>query len=322
MGSDSAQKAAAANGGGGQPPSILNLWIGTYRNCPKLYIPGTHLNLAYILASTAVLLLARQLSDWIFVHVFQWPATAKMTAESAACAVSGLQAALFVPSLGACLVTTKPSYRPSGKMADSPVWWQDAAKALIHFCTGYMLYDSIMLCVDTWDATAGRPMLSSADLMFIGHHFATTFYMTTALLQGAGHQSAMILMFLGEMTSPLMNTHAVLKFAVKIHPESTLIYNALVYSEYIYAVVYLPMRVVLGPLAAAHLTYDLLLTKEGRQNCSVFITLLWMPMCWGVLFGSIPWITEALEMVQDGLTLKYGPDYDYGEEYIHHHTDL
>ena len=74
--------------------------------------------------------------------------------------------------------------------------------------------------------------------------------------------------------------------------------------------------------AAAHLTYDLLLTKEGRQNCSVFITLLWMPMCWGVLFGSIPWIEETWEMVQDGLTLKYGPDYDYGDEYIHHHTDL
>ena len=172
MGSDSTQKAVSA--GADQPlspPSIRNLWISTYRNCPKLYIPGTHLNLAYILASTTVLLLARQLSDWIFVNIFLWPAAAKMTMESAACAVSGLQATLFVPSLGACLLTVKPAYRPCGKMTDSQPWWQDAAKALIHFCTGYMLYDSIMLCVDTWDAATGRPNLSSADLMFIGHHF-------------------------------------------------------------------------------------------------------------------------------------------------------
>jgi len=310
------------SGGGGSRsyPAILAPWIKTYQSCPKVYIPKTHLNLAYILASTTLLLLARQMSDLIFVHVFGWPATAKVTMESAACAVSGLQAAIFVPSLGACLLTQP--YRPSGRMADAPTWWQDAAKALIHFCTGYMLYDSIMLCVDMWNVDTGRPDLSSSDIMFIGHHFATTFYMTTALLQGAGHMSAMILMFLGEMTSPLMNSHAVLKFAVKIHPESDIVHAFLVYSEFIYAIIYLPIRTILGPLACAHLTYDLLLTKQGRQNCNVFITLLWMPMCWGVIFGSMPWIEEALEMVKDGLELKYHRDYDYGEQYIHHHTDL
>ena len=40
-----------------------------------------------------------------------------------------------------------------------------------------------------------------------------------------------------------------------------------------------------------------------------------LPMCWGVLIGSIPWIKEGVEMLSDGLVLKYHKDYDYGDAY-------
>ena len=306
-------KASATSSGSDQPPAILRPWIISYDACPKIFLPFTNVDFCYTLFSAALLILVRYLSDAIFPSVLGWPRGALITKESAACAVSGLQASLFLPSLLMCLLSVP--YRPCAKMSDSPIWWQSAARALIQFCSGYMVYDSIMLVVSTWDAENNRPGLSDGDFMFLGHHFATMMYMTTALVQGAGHQSAMILMLLGESTSPLMNANSILRFAVKVYTESTLVHTALVWSEFIYALMYVPMRTFGGPLAALHLTIDLFATKKGREDCNVFLSVLWMPMCWGVLIGSIPWIKEGVEMLSDGLVLKYHKDYDYGDAY-------
>eukprot|EP00927_Polykrikos_kofoidii_P056518 TRINITY_DN50621_c0_g1_i1.p1 TRINITY_DN50621_c0_g1~~TRINITY_DN50621_c0_g1_i1.p1 ORF type:complete len:321 (-),score=29.66 TRINITY_DN50621_c0_g1_i1:16-978(-) len=315
---DFPQKKGALDRGSekGAYPFILAPWIKAYDACPKVYLPKTKVDIAFTLVCAFCLFLARRVCDFVIVHVFGWPVGAKMTIESAACAVSGFQAAIFVPSIGACILSQP--YRPSGKMSDSPMWWQCSAKALIQFCSGYMVYDSIMLFGDTWDADAGKPVFASADLMFLGHHFATSFYMISALLQGAGHQSAMMLMFLGEMTSPLQNSHSILKFAVKIHSHSSFVEICLMYVELLYALVYIPLRAFIGPLVCAHLTYDLLLTKTGRKNCKVVVSMLWMPMCWGVLYGSIPWIEEAIAMARDGLELKYHRGFDYGAAYVYH----
>jgi hypothetical protein len=38
---------------------------------------------------------------------------------------------------------------------------------------------------------------------------------------------------------------------------------------------------------------------------------------WAVIYGSGPFIKEAVNMLADGLTLHYHEDYDYGERYQH-----
>eukprot|EP00565_Helicotheca_tamesis_P008295 CAMPEP_0185738174 /NCGR_PEP_ID=MMETSP1171-20130828/32212_1 /TAXON_ID=374046 /ORGANISM="Helicotheca tamensis, Strain CCMP826" /LENGTH=74 /DNA_ID=CAMNT_0028409303 /DNA_START=1 /DNA_END=222 /DNA_ORIENTATION=+ len=74
-------------------------------------------------------------------------------------------------------------------MKSHPQWWQDATTALLQFCTGYMLYDSInFFIIGRWVPGVG-PVLEPSDYSFLGHHVATSFYMMSSLYIGAGHMS-------------------------------------------------------------------------------------------------------------------------------------
>ena len=106
----------------------------------------------------------------------------------------------------------------------------------------------------------------------------------------------MILMFLGEFTAPIMNVVRISRIAARHEVASKWLLNAHPVLEFAFAVLYAFFRIVLGPMAAMHLSYDLL-TKEGRSNVPVQLSILWLAMCWGVLFGSIPWIKNALRIL-------------------------
>ncbi|KAL7497880.1 hypothetical protein ACHAWT_009123 [Skeletonema menzelii] len=106
-------------------------------------------------------------------------------------------------------------YVPSAKLQDSPQWYQDAMHALLGFCTGYMIYDSFMgYIVEVWQPGKG-PVLSADDWMFLAHHILTTLYMTSSRWVKAGHISAMVLMYNGEFSAPVMNLHFVLEKAME-----------------------------------------------------------------------------------------------------------
>ena len=123
--------------------------------------------------------------------------------------------------------------------------------------------------------------------------------MTSARLAGAGHMSAMALMLLGECTAPIQNIFRISRITTKIdcmgcgewmntlHP----------YIEYLFSLVYVFFRALVGPVCAVHLTYDLVFTKKGRENVPIGLSMVWLLMCWGVLLGSIPWIVSANEVV-------------------------
>lgn len=111
--------------------------------------------------------------------------------------------------------------------------------------------------------------------------------------------SAMILMFLGELTAPIMNVLRISQTAAKLDMTDSWLTNAHPILEYTFAVLYVLFRVFVGPICAAHLTYDLL-TKEGRKNVPVQLSLLWLAMCWGVMLGSYPWIRNALRILASG----------------------
>uniref|UniRef100_A0A7S4NBQ1 TLC domain-containing protein n=1 Tax=Odontella aurita TaxID=265563 RepID=A0A7S4NBQ1_9STRA len=307
-------------------PLILRPWIHARRSVPKCIFPGTKDLDVSIIFIGAVALNALRLSFLRLLLHLGWPGESSdaeksggwdMTCEAAGSLTAIVHSLCIITGVAACLLSQP--YSPSARMDESPRWWRDAADALLQLCTGYMVYDALVLLLDeNWDADLGRPVLAKSDWLFVAHHIATAVYMTTARLVGAGHQSAMMLMCMGEATCPLMNAHMILRLAVRLRCCSgTLALELLKYVEFAFAGSYCFFRIAVGPVVAAHLTYDLIFTRKGRWNVPLWLSILvWMPMCWGVLFGSIPWIKDTSGMLRDGLAnVKYGPEYDWGDRY-------
>mmetsp|Transcript_23934 Transcript_23934/g.46411 ORF Transcript_23934/g.46411 Transcript_23934/m.46411 type:complete len:312 (-) Transcript_23934:197-1132(-) len=284
-------------------PTILLPWIRAYRSTPKLYITR-EIDIGFSILCAFLFTILRISYRHLLVSL-GWPSSPDPdTLFVSACMASFCHSSIILPGLAAALLSQP--YRPCGKLSDSPPWYRDVTHAIMSYCTGYMIYDSIVgYVVETWQPGVG-PVLTTDHWMFLVHHVLTSLYMISARFVGAGHMSAMILMFLGEFTAPIMNIHLILEKAME-QPEfrdSSWIPLAFVYNEQIFAFFYCIFRIFFGPLAATHLTWDLILTERGRGNVPVWLSLAWMPMCWGVLLGSIPWIQTCLETLQRGPVLS------------------
>eukprot|EP00581_Thalassiosira_minuscula_P004917 CAMPEP_0183740830 /NCGR_PEP_ID=MMETSP0737-20130205/60597_1 /TAXON_ID=385413 /ORGANISM="Thalassiosira miniscula, Strain CCMP1093" /LENGTH=302 /DNA_ID=CAMNT_0025975983 /DNA_START=87 /DNA_END=995 /DNA_ORIENTATION=+ len=283
-----------------QIPLILRQWTSLYRATPKIYIPGTDVDIAFSLVC-AVVFSALRLSFRYALYSFGWQVGATDTYFASACLASFCHSMLILPGLGAILLSQK--YVPSGKLQPSPKWYQDATHSLMGFCTGYMIYDSIMgYVVETWQPGIG-PVLSADDWSYLGHHILTSLYMTSARLKRAGHMSALMLMFNGEFSAPIMNMHLFMEKALaqECCKGISWLPTLFTYNEQFFSFLYLVCRVAVSPFVIAHVTYDLLLTKRGRGDVPLWLSISWMPMCWGVQIGSIPWIYTCID------TLKNGP---------------
>ena len=260
-------------------PFILRPWIYLYRATPKINIPGTRVDISFSLRC-AVIFSALRLSFRHVLYRFGWPVGAPDTYFTSACLVSFCTSSLMLPGLAAILLSQK--FVPSGSLQPSPMWYQDATHALIGYCTGYMMYDSVLgYVVETWQPGIG-PVLSFDDWTFLGHHILTTLYMVSARISMAGHMSAMMLMLIGEFSAPIMNLHFILEKASTQDccKGITWLPAIFAYNEQFFSFVYLVCRVAISPFAIAHVSYDLLLTKRGRKDVPVWLSISWMPMCW------------------------------------------
>ena len=304
--------AAEEDGSTERIPIALRPLVSAYRSVPRFSIPLTDFDVSFILASFAALCPLRVAFENLLPLAGWPPSDTRLTIDAAGSFVSGLQATFLCVACWSCLVSQP--YRPSSRIDSAPVWWRDAVTSVLDYCIGYMMYDTVFLIITA--ARTGTDL--GGDIMFLGHHFATSLTMLSARRLGAGHLVVMILMFTGELSSPFMNSHMVLRLAARV-PElaSPWLHTMLAYAEFSYSIVYVAMRIFLGPISAAHITYELIFTKRGRENVPFWLTALWLPMIWGVLIGSKPYIDEALEMLSDGLwQVKYGPDYDMGDLYV------
>lgn len=294
-------------------PSSLRPFVAMYRAVPRCHVPGTDLDVSFTIVSF-LFLSAIRIVLFQVLQYFGWPTYSKMTTDAAASLASIIHSLALVYGTFVCLIS-HPKYIPSAKLSAAPFWWQDAATALLEMCTGYMAFDAAWLIKDCH--MLGLE-LSEFEWLVLGHHLATSLYMMSARIVGAGHLSAMILMFCGEISNPLMNGLFVTRFAIKLSccngPYIQILHTIL---EPAYAFVYCYFRLLLGPLCAAHLTYDLLITSHGRKNVPFLLSLVWVAMVWAVIFGSVPFVKEAIDMLSDGLVLKYHEDYDFGERYRH-----
>ena len=163
--------------------------------------------------------------------------------------------------------------------------------------------------IKKWVPEVG-PVLSADDWMFVGHHILTSLYMMSARWVKAGHMSAMILMLNGEFSAPIMNINFFLEKALKqdCWKDIAWLPTLFTYNEQIFSFIYLVCRVVVSPWVIGYVSYDLLF-KRGRakRDVPLWLAISWMPMCWGVQFGSMPWIMTCIE------TLKNGPGSGHDE---------
>lgn len=284
-----------------EAPWVLQQWASLYNTVPKIHLPGTNFDVSITIVAACILYGARRVGELI-LESHGWPAGSPITIEAAASIAAIVHSTTLVPGLWFAL-SSQP-YIPSTAMSEHPQWWQDAVTALLQFCTGYMIYDGLCnIILLTWEVG-----MNSGNWMFLGHHFATAFYMTSARLLGAGHISALICMLLGEATNPVHNAFMITELEKTLDHYNGEQHGAVYYIEVTFCILYLIFRVVLGPLGMLHITYDLLITKQGRQNVPLWLKILWLIMIWGVVFGSIPWIQDCITTLQTHMASSSGGD--------------
>mmetsp|Transcript_41206 Transcript_41206/g.80642 ORF Transcript_41206/g.80642 Transcript_41206/m.80642 type:complete len:128 (+) Transcript_41206:1-384(+) len=125
----------------------------------------------------------------------------------------------------------------------------------------------------------------------------------------------MSLIFTGEITNPFQNSLLVSRYAIQMEPIGSFIHDLHPFIEICYALAYFPVRAFVGPLQIVHITYDLLFTRQGRDNIPIYVSVFCVCIIWGIILGSIPWVTESLDMIKDGLEVKYNQTSDYGPRY-------
>lgn len=275
--------------GDGHIPALCQFWRSLERSLPRFPMSGLHFGLTIV--TFVVLTVLRYVTEYTLIYAFGWPMDA-METKLASGSITGafFHSSNLVPVLYLLFSSPAIQYHPSAKMSDSPVWWQETAHAMLQFCTGYMLYDGLINIL----LLKSDKGYDADDFMFLGHHIATAVYMTMTRIYNAGHQSAMMCMFLGELTNPLHNVLFVTEFARDLGdccygPMMKLVHDV---DLVVFSAVYVLVRAILAPtVLGTHMCFDLIF--RGRPQLPVVAIILMCLMIWGVILGSIPWIQSC-----------------------------
>jgi hypothetical protein len=285
-----------------EAPWLLKKWQNVYNSVPKMYIPFTNYDIGFSVLSAVVLSIIRVIiAERAFV-AYGWP-------EGSANKISGSVSSIFhsmnlVPALAVILWTRPKDFMSPASEMGGAQWWQDATNAVLSFCIGYMLYDSIIgYGYYRWVPGVGI-VLKGSDAMFLGHHFMTALYMISCRVMGAGHISAMICMFMGEATNPFHNLFFITSEAMTLDccngPILQMLHEK---NEFIFSLLYCSFRTFLSFPWFSYTTYDLILGK-GRQNIPLVLRFLFAAMIWAVYVGSIPWIKDSWEVVKRNIGME------------------
>jgi hypothetical protein len=265
-------------------PATLQSWRRLAAALPRLQVG--HLDWSLTVATIIVLSCFRLVTEAVQVRVFGWPADHFSTKYAAACTMGIFHSTNLLPGLFYAL-RSQP-YSPSGSFDKAPTWWQESVHALLQFCTGYMIYDGIYNIIllkwtDGMDAT---------DYMFLGHHMATAFYMTSTRIVNAAHMSALMCMFVGEFTNPFHNSFYIGTEAMKHDCCNGPWMETFLYVDtFIFCALYVLVRAVFTPFVMTHMTYDLWV--NGRKNIPIWLLAMFTLLIWGVAIGSKPWIEDC-----------------------------
>jgi len=293
-------------------PNVLKLWNSLYESFPKLFhIPSTNLDMTFTIMSFFVLLQVKffiknvLLPSYFEDHEFEGPEEISYYRDVESISVyltSIVHSSTLCVVLFFLLFRSNQKFHPSANMSSHPEWWQTSTHAILQFCIGYMLYDG--LYNSFYRKKYVENNFTVDDICFLGHHLATSYYMSSVRMNGAGHMSAMIIMFFGEVTNPAQNTRSSLKVLLTLGPtvqgyfSFETIQNVLFpLVDFVYALMYSLVRVILNPYLNILITYDFLFTKGGRGRMSLPLSLSLLFMLWGVTIGTVPWMIEAVQIV-------------------------
>ena len=267
-------------------PRIVKVYVGLYEAIPAVCFPGTKLDIGFMLFWVAFFFSIRCVAVPIFFSC-GWPEGNVSTLDAAASFVGGYFHAPQVVALSYALITSQKPYNPAAASKDDPKWWQDAADATLQICTAFMVYDFFFLVWTRYIPGQGV-VLDLETIMFMVHHFMTSFYMTTSRIYGAGQSSALTCIFLGEFTNTPFNTYFIYDLARRVGMSFSPFYAQFVTPiELLTAVLYLLFRVLLSPVALSYAAYCLLADERVRAYLPLAMRLLWTAMMAAVLYGSV-----------------------------------
>jgi TLC domain len=278
-------------------PKLCQFWLSIHNSLPTIKLFGLDVSLTIV--SSIFLVFVRYFAEFILISIFNWPIKTMDTKTAASSITSIVHSLNLVPVLYILLVkTVQPKYNPSAAMINETagLWWNTSVNCMLQFCTGYMIYDSV-LNVFWLNITMKENGIDSDDVWFLVHHVAAIVYMCSTQYVQAGHQSAMMCMFLGEFTNPLHNLFFIAEIAQSLeccngHTSQVLFY----WIRFLFGVFYVLFRTIIGPIAIIHATYNLLTTgmfhtKQLSSNPTIII--VWILLMWFVLIGSILWVDEC-----------------------------
>jgi hypothetical protein len=267
-------------------PLLASFYLRLYHATPKIYIPGTKVDIGFMFCWAAFFTAMRAIVVVGFLR-YGWPAEPVFTYDSAASVVGGLFHATNIVPMSYLLMRTENPWCPAAAGKDHPQWWRDAVDAMLQLCTGYMIYDFFFLVWTRY--VPGEGVVLGADaLLFMGHHFVTSFYMTSTRIYDAGHSSALMCIFLGEFTNPPFNAWCILNEARKHWGSLTpWLEDASVVNEIVLAATYVPIRGIISPIACIYMTYELFTKQSARTCVPVAIRVTWSIMMAAVVLGSI-----------------------------------
>ena len=280
---------------------FVKIFMKLYYATPPMVVPVINLSYSFSLVSAVFLLICRTIGEYIMVNVFNWPEGHEKTIESRSAISSICHSTILCTGLILAFTSYRP-YSPSAKFSISPKWWQDYVDCLLQFCTGYMLYDALFnILLLRWDIMNGDlypKYITFDDMLFLVHHIITTWYMSSTRIIQAGHMSAMCCMLLGELSNPLHNMYMMADNAITLDCCNGPIGQQMHYViEISFAVVYNILRVIIGPIAMIHLSYDILCTTQGKTNIPLGLRITWTCMVWIVIFGSFSWIMKCNDII-------------------------
>ena len=279
-------------------PPLLKPWISIYENVPPIIkFPLTNISITFTMLSSIYFLAVKKFIRQCIIPS-HFPNNEDTNNINIYLTSISHSTVLCVPLF--FLLTTQ-KFVPSAPMNKAPKWWQTSANAVLEFCCGYMLYDGLYNSVYEKYIPGVGFDIPIQDWCFLGHHLATTFYMTSTRINGAGHLSAMIIMFFGEITNPVQNSRSAIKVALAMGDCcSTPFMSENLYPivDFLYALMYSIVRVGLNPYLNIRITYDFLCTKGGRERMALPLSLSLLFMLWGVTLGTIPWCLESVDIVK------------------------
>jgi len=253
------------------------------------------------LTSALLLVASKIVFHYVFVYHLGWPLglPKNPTEDSIAALVSVTHSTLLLFPLGSLLLGHQKD--PVARERDAPSKnWYLLADSLIQFCTGYMIQDFILILVKDYDDAIGGIFpfrLVGEDPLFLAHHVATVLYMSQCRHLKAGHYSAMLLMFFGELSNPFQNSWFIgkwcLESGVSAMTESFFARNYIIIGK-LFAFTYGVLRLIIGPFVGLFIMGSLF-KERGRKRIGLANSLLWSLMIVGVMVGSIPFaFTVAL----------------------------